>query len=235
MAKDSQLNKKDSKVDDRKEIVKVLNQLEFGEPFDFQFSASMKERLKAKLIGVDDTNFLIFSIPKHAQKGYDDIITQDNPCILRSIIEGESGTCIAFKSHITGVIKKPYPVFFVEYPSSIERFSLRNEVRLTTHAPASIMTHQSEREPQNITYHGTIIDLSSTGCRFKLAWPLSNGTFSLKEIFVKIIFPSKPDSPLIVKGDIKSVSRYDDTQLSLGVKLMETPELKDLFTRLGID
>lgn len=225
----------DSKVTERQEIIKVLNQLQGGEPFDFQFDVVGNERLKCKLVGIHETNFLVFAIPHNAQKGVDNFITNNRSCILRTIIESNSGICIGFKSAITGVIKKPYPLFFVNYPKTIERFSLRNEIRLPTHAPASIMTHELESNESNATYHGTIIDLSTTGCRFKLPWPKSSKAFELKTIFVKITFPSKPEAPLTVKGEVKAKTRYDDEHLSLGIKLEDTSELQKLFSRLGIN
>ncbi len=225
----------DSKVTERQEIIKILNQLQCGEPFDFQFDAKGTQRLKCKLVGVHETSYLAFAIPKHAQTGYDDFLTNKRPCILRTIIERGSGLCIGFKSSITGLIKKPYPMFFISYPKTIERYRLRNEIRLPTHAPASIMTNKSEKAESNKIYHGTIVDLSSTGCRFKLPWPTTNEKFTLTEIFVKITLPSRPEKPFTVKGKVKAVTRYDEAHLNLGVKLENTTELKELFSRLGLD
>lgn len=232
----STTNKKmgDVKITNRQDVIKTLNQLQCGEPFDFQFDSTGKQRLKCKLIGFNETNYLAFAVPTYAQKGYDDLLVNDHPCILRTIIERDSGLVVAFKSSISGIIKKPYPIFFVNYPKTIERYSLRNETRLSTHAPGSIMTKASESDEHNEIFQGTILDLSSTGCRFKLPWSMPSSTFNLTDIYVKITFPSLPEKPLTVKGKVKAVSSYDNDNISLGIKLENTTQLIDIFNRLDL-
>lgn len=231
----SKVKKNDSKITSRQEVVKVLNQLQCGEPFDFQFDAEGKKRIKCKLVGFEETNYLVFAVPTNVQQGLGYLLTSNHSCILRTIIERDSGLCLAFKSAITGMITKPYPLFFVHYPKTIECYKLRGEVRLSTHVPASIMSYDTDNEKNHDAYHGTIVDLSSTGCRFKLPWSTSADTFSFTDIIVNIIFPSSPETPLTVKGNIKGVTRYDKAHLSLGIKLEGTTELRELFNRLGLD
>ncbi|GDY28141.1 MULTISPECIES: flagellar brake protein [unclassified Agarivorans] len=225
-------------VKQRKEVVDIMRQMRFGDVLDVQFIKEGNVRIKCKLIGVDDANFLIFAVPKSAQQGHHDVLIEGMACIVRSIIEGEAGQCIAFRSIITDIFKSPKHLLFVKYPTEIERFSLRKQQRATTRIPATV-THRSSVSDQQIendlSFDGVILDLSAGGCRFKLAWPESYGKFLLNDVFVHIRVAGKPESDTIIEGTVKSQSKDGHDQLAIGIKFDGQSELDQLLAHLALD
>ncbi|GGB00312.1 MULTISPECIES: flagellar brake protein [Agarivorans] len=225
-------------VKQRQEVISIMQQLRFGDVLDVQFIKGSNVRIKCKLVGLDDANFLIFAVPRYAQHGHNDVLQEGMACIVRSIIEGEAGQCIAFRSNITDIIKSPKHLLFVKYPSEIERFSLRKQQRASTRIPA-MLTHRSSVHDQQIendlSFDGVIVDLSAGGCRFKVKWPESYGKCLLDKVFIYIRIPSQPENDTVIEGSIKSQSRDGHQHLALGIKFDEQAELHDLFTHLALE
>ncbi|GAB1621428.1 flagellar brake domain-containing protein [Agarivorans aestuarii] len=226
------------RVNQRQEVVDIMRQLRFGDVLDVQFVKVGNVRVKCKLIGLDDANFLIFAVPKYAQQGHGDVLVEGMACVIRSIIEGEAGQCIAFRSIITDIIKSPKHLLFVKYPSEVERFSLRKQQRASTRIPATV-THRSSVSDQQIendlSFDGIILDLSAGGCRFKMAWPESNGKLLLDSVFVYIRIPGKPENDTVIEGNIKSQSRDGHNHIAVGIKFEGATDLDELFAHLALD
>lgn len=225
-------------VKQRQLVVDIMRQLSFGDILDVQFVKAGDVRIKCRLIGVDDGNFLIFAVPKTAQQSHGDVLVEGMACIIRSIIEGEAGQCIAFRSIITDIIKSPKHLLFVKYPSEIERFSLRKQQRVSIRVPAT-MTHRSSVSDHQIedslSFDGIILDLSAGGCRFKLAWPTSNGKLLLEDVFIYIRFPGHPDKDAVVEGKVKSQSRDGLEHISVGIRFEGETELEEVFKHLALE
>ncbi|TAA45780.1 flagellar brake protein [Corallincola spongiicola] len=225
-------------VTDRQLVIDTLNRLRPADLLDFQFGIGSKPRLKCKLIGYEETKYIVVAIPELARVSYKDQLTLGNGCIVRAIIEGDAGQCIAFRSTINGVINHPQALLFVDYPKQVQMFSLRNQIRITTHVPATLIyttTDAAGKDESTEAFHGTIIDLSVGGCRLKLPWHLGQGRLSAQEVLVKILFPSRPDEPLLIEGEVKSQNRHDGKHITLGIKFGEIQELIELFNQLGIE
>ena len=62
-----------------------------------------------------------------------------------------------------------------------------------------------------------------------------NNLFPLKKVFLKIHLPATPEHPLVIEGEVKTQNRYDDDNITLGIKLNLAVELVELFNRLGIE
>ncbi len=221
-------------VTERHQIVSTLNKLKPGSVVDFQFDVLGKQRLKCKLIGFNEASYFIFAIPDFAKTGYQDMLKQGNVCVLRVIIEGDLGQCIAFKASIDVILKSPHFIMFVSYPSTIESYSLRNKQRLATYIPASISSHPSDDKVSEGSYetcHGIILDISPNGCRMSVS-NVHEQNLSLKKVIVTINFPARPDAPMTVESEIKSINKHDKENIALGIQFTKKEELIDLLSRL---
>ncbi|WP_432452155.1 MULTISPECIES: flagellar brake domain-containing protein [unclassified Agarivorans] len=225
-------------VKNRQQVVEIMRHLKFSDILDVQFVKQGNVRIKCKLLGLDDTNFLMFAIPRYAQQGHNDVLVEGMDCIVRSIIEGEAGQCIAFRSVITDIIKSPKHLIFVKYPNEIEHFSLRKQQRVAIRLPATISHRSSVSDQQvehDLNFEGIILDLSAGGCRFKLEWPESYGPFLLENIFVYIRFPTQMDNNVVIEGSVKSQSRDGLNHLAVGIKFEGKVALDNIFKHLALD
>ncbi|GAA5218114.1 PilZ domain-containing protein [Corallincola platygyrae] len=231
-------NKQADSITERAEIVQTLSQMRPGNVLDFQLAVGVKPRFKCKLVGYEEGRYMALSIPAQSRVDHDELLVHGYGCIVRTIIEGEAGQCIAFKSLIQTNLRQPHPVLFIDYPKQIQLYSLRNQTRIATHVPATMIGEQKDEstgQTEQTVFHGTIVDLSVGGCRLKLPWPLGQPRLRIKDVLLKVVFPSQPDEPLLLDGEIKSENRHDGRHITVGIQFDEVPALVELFDKIGID
>ncbi|WP_246615123.1 PilZ domain-containing protein [Agarivorans litoreus] len=143
------------------------------------------------------------------------------------IVEGDAGLCVAFKTKLITINKKPQIMLFVEYPEQIEFIQLRHESRINTHLPVVI----SEQQASSNMLEGVVLDLSEGGCRIELAAPSQR----LSMVFVQIIlrFPLTPEKPIVLNGAIKSQQQTSD-KLRVGIQFDANKQLKAIFNKLNM-
>lgn len=220
---------------DRTTIVNTLTKLSPGAMVDIQFSSNKQQRIKAKLVGYQEGAYFAFSLPQHIYAQQQDHLFEGKSCVIRMIVEGDAGLCVAFKTKLITINKKPQIMLFVEYPEQIEFIQLRHKNRINTHLPVVITEQQaasiSAEEASSNMLEGVVLDLSEGGCRIELAAPSQ----TLSMVFVQIVlrFPLNPEQPIVLNGTIKSQQQTSD-KLRLGVQLEANKQLKAVFSKLNM-
>lgn len=114
----------------------------------------LRERLKAFLVGMEPTRYIILNIPSASVLKEEEIgIGCD--MIVRYVF---MGNVFAFRATVLGIVPEPFPVTFISYPHSIESHNLRSQKRIECNIPADVYIH-NKRTP------GVILDINSCGAR----------------------------------------------------------------------
>ncbi|NTS77323.1 flagellar brake protein [Catenovulum sp. SM1970] len=193
--------------------------------FDIEFASEAKTRIKTKLVGFLEPYYFVVAIPTNARAGYKDVMVEGNGLVVRAIVESMSGACIAFKSSITHVAKKPHFVMFMKYPLKIELINLRKQHRLVTHLPATITAQANAESDNAMTLSGIIHDISPGGCRLRIKWPEDKPEIQLVAVDLSIQMATR-DEVLIIDAEIKSKHRDNKDYVSLGLSFID-PESKE--------
>ena len=221
---------------ERLALVQTFRHLKPGAIVDLQFNSETPFRLKTKLIGFDEGKYLIVSAPATTVRDYGDIIREGAGCIVRTLVEGEAGQCIAFRSNIELIPLRPKGLLFISFPQQIESISLRKESRVSTQLPVTFV-HRDENNPDALfdaktEVSGYIKDISSGGCRISAEWPQHHSTIQLVPVYIKVTLAN--GESLILKAEIKNQQREDHVTVSLGMMFIQDDTLNKLLDQLSI-
>ena len=143
-----------------------LTYLRPGDMIDVEFAAATKVRTKLQLVGFDTGNYLLLKQPNPRIDGsYADVLFEGNPVIVRLVLEGETGECIAFKTNIRAVSNIPFRLLYLDYPKQVENRALRAQKRVRTHIPVDVTADNSQTDSRKKLASGVVVDISSAGCR----------------------------------------------------------------------
>lgn len=221
---------------ERLALVQTFRHLKPGALVDLQFNSETPFRLKSKLIGFDEGKYLIVSASPNTVREYGDIIREGAGCIVRTLVEGEAGQCIAFRSSLELIPARPKGLLFITFPQQIESISLRKESRVSTQLPVTFV-HRDENNPDALfdsktEVSGYIKDISSGGCRITAEWPQHHSSIQLVPVYIKVTLADGDN--LIIKAEIKNQQREDPITVSLGMMFIQDEILADLLKRLSI-
>ena len=122
-----------------------LTYLRPGDVIDVEFSSATKVRTKLQVVGFDTGNYLLLKQPNPRTDGsYADVLYEGNPVIVRLVLEGEAGECLAFKTKIRAVSNIPFRLLYLDYPKEIENRALRAQRRVRTHIPVDVTADGSQ-------------------------------------------------------------------------------------------
>ena len=209
-------------------LVNTFNLLRPGAYIDIEFNNKTPLRAKGKLIGFEEGNFLIVSLSHSLLRDYNDIIKEGVGCIIRTIIEGEAGQCVAFRASIDFVSFRPKGLLFISYPRKVETSNLRKESRLTTQLPVTFVYRDevsSEVLFDNKTaVTGYIKDISSGGCRILANWEDSKPEINKVPVYLNVTIAR--DSHIILKAEIRNKNRINPTTVAIGLSFIENENLE---------
>lgn len=207
-----------------------------GDMIDVEFAAASKVRTKLQLVGFDTGNYLLLKQPNPRTEGsYQDVLFEGNPVIVRLVLEGEAGECIAFKTKIRAVTNFPFRLLYLDYPKQVENRALRAQKRVRTHIPVDVTADNSQVDNKKKLASGVIVDISSAGCRivFKAA---QNETGNVTHMNIKVgIGSGSQKDALLLSGQIMN-QRKERGMISVGVRFTdEDKHISDVFDHLLID
>ncbi|MCQ8876968.1 flagellar brake protein [Pseudoalteromonas shioyasakiensis] len=191
-----------------------------GKIIDIQFTNPLSFRFKLTLVGYEAGKYLILKYPKQAKLNeYSDILKEGNGAIVRYIVEGERGECVAFSTTILAISVRPEKLIFLAYPKQIESRQLREVNRLQTHIPAKISINKDQSFNSENLLQGIIIDISATGCRFTVH--VNSGFLALKkrQVFVHLLSPID-SSAVIISAHVRN-NQMQDNRLNVGIEFAE--------------
>ncbi|MCY7294149.1 flagellar brake protein [Alteromonas sp. a30] len=207
-----------------------MRSLRPGMPFDIQVSTtSTAKRVRTEFLGMDAMRSIMIRYPDEAKWGnLADAIYADKPMIVRFILEDATGEVIAFKTKILHVIKKPVPIIFVAFPTSIQSQGLRAEKRAQIRVPVSILNAEDEQTLAS----GTLVDISNSGCRISTQKTRSK-RIAQKDILIRL--NGQRNEPFELKGSIMN-TKPDELFFNYGIKFSTSAEeVENLIERLMVE
>ncbi|MGB6142435.1 MULTISPECIES: flagellar brake protein [Pseudoalteromonas] len=207
-----------------------------GKLIDIQFTNPLSVRFKLSLVGYEAGKYLILKYPVQAKKSqYADVLKEGNGAIVRYIVEGERGECVAFSTTILAISFRPEKLLYLAYPKNIESRQLREVSRLQTHIPAKISINKSHSYGSENLLQGLIIDISPTGCRFTVH--VNSGFLALKKrpVFVHVLSPID-NSAVVISAHVRNNQMQGD-RLSVGIEFAahEQQKMQNLLAAYTID
>ncbi|MES2604062.1 MAG: flagellar brake protein [Pseudomonadota bacterium] len=178
-----------------------------------------RDTFKTRLLGCRSGGYLILEIPGLLEAG--NVRTQLIPgreVIVRTICEKTTGDCMGFYSSVIDVVRVPYPIVFIKFPTEVETRELRVEKRLPTWIPGALYMKEGESE-----LAGTITDLSSGGCRFELHVDEAVVRIKAKSLYLRYTDPETGQETKRL-CEVCSQRRLAGTQMSIGFSFM--PEMR---------
>jgi hypothetical protein len=112
---------------------------------------------KSRLIGIEPGNFLIIQTPPIASIASK--LYQKNHGIVRYLF---SGRVYAFRTTLLSLVREPYRLAIIAYPTSIEHINLRKHERIASLIAAEVSV---AGQP----FDGIISDISNGGCSFEFS------------------------------------------------------------------
>ena len=204
-----------------------LTYLRPGDMIDVEFAAATKVRTKLQLVGFDTGNYLLLKQPNPRIDGsYADVLFEGNPVIVRLVLEGETGECIAFKTNIRAVSNIPFRLLYLDYPKHVER--------VRTHIPVDVTADNSQTDSRKKLASGVVVDISSAGCRILFKAQSEGSNVTHMNIKISIGSGSQKDL-LTLSGQIMN-QRKERGMISVGVRFTDDEaHINNVFDHLLID
>ena len=200
-----------------------IRHLHPGSQVDLQFSQPGSLRIRTSLVGYEKNRYLVLKLPQQVvEGGYKDMFTEGNMVVVRCLLEGDLGECIAFRAMIKTVSHHPVHLLFLEYPQQIENRSLRAKQRIRAFIPAYISPVEQGALPENFSlYNGFVIDISPCGCRFSMKLHADANQIDKVSVMMELLVPGE-EQRIQIPGEIMNC-HIELQELSLGIKF-ELPE-----------
>jgi hypothetical protein len=200
-----------------------IRHLHPGSPVDLQFSQPNSLRIRTSLVGYEKNRYLVLKLPQQViDGGYKDVFVEGNITVVRCLLEGELGECIAFRATIKTISHHPMHLLFLEYPQHIENRSLRAKQRIRAFIPAYVNPVVQGALPETFSlYNGFVIDISPCGCRFSMKQHADASQIHKVAVRLELLVPGEDDR-IQIPGEIMNC-HLELQELSLGIKF-ELPE-----------
>jgi hypothetical protein len=178
--------------------------VEWGMQLRLSF-AGFPESFKATLVGMDRGQYLICGDPK--VPGIWTALNAKDQTVVRYLYRG---TVYGFKCTLLGAVEKPAKLLLLSYPENIEMVSLRQHQRVQCLIPGRL-------ELGSTTYHGMVLDLSVSGCRFAFTTTTEDDLSMVKpgeDVYLSLHLPGLSiEKPLAIT--VKNVRKHAD-KVSVG-------------------
>jgi hypothetical protein len=165
---------------------------------------------RSRLVGMEPGNFLIIQTPPIANLGTK--LYQKNHGIVRYLF---SGRVYAFRTTLLSLIKEPYRLSILTYPTAIENVNLRKHERIP-----SLITAKMSAKGQ--LHEGIISDISNGGCSFEFkksgqrAFPELQ---ILDEVVISMLLKETSDAT-VFNATVRSV-RMDNENMMAGIQFTQ--------------
>jgi hypothetical protein len=211
---------------------KVLNILP-GKSLDIQVNHPVLTRIKVTLVGYEAGKYILLKYPNSKAGSFKDVLVEGNVLIVRYLLEGDKGECVAFRSSIKHIIQYPERFLVIEYPKRVENRQLRLHQRVLTHLPAEIALPNDNLE-NDAKLSGLIVDISQQGCRFVFKSDNEKVNVKKTDIHVYINTPGQLE-PTCINAEVCN-SRFENGRVYVGIKFIEhNGNVSQLMESLFID
>lgn len=195
----------------------MLDYLEFGMRLSavIRFGPKDEYSFQCNLIGIKLGKFILLDL---RQKTVEDLITRKTsnvPIIIRGITNTELGHILAFESQVITITSRPTWLMFIQLPRNYETKPVRSDKRLKLTC-SSLVTHS------DVTYKGTLCDLSISGCGIYFDVPIKLEKES------QVVFEPSLESfqPTKCNCQVVNVKKFRDGHF-VGLKFVTPIEISD--------
>ncbi len=221
---------------ERIDTIVAFKHMRPGAFIDLEFNSDRPLRVKGKLIGFEEGSFIILSLPCSIARDYGDIVREGAGCIVRTLVEGEAGQCVAFRSSVEQLSIRPKGLLFISFPKQIESIALRKDHRVTTQLPVTFV-HRDDEQPDALfdaktEISGLIKDISKGGCRIIAKWPEHHSKIQHVPVYIKVVMANGDSA--ILKAEIKNQHREDPTSIAIGMMFVPDQQLTKLMDVLAL-
>lgn len=206
---------------DNKIINEFIYHLTPGKVIDLQLGNSRLVRIRPKIIGIDLGRYILVKFPsKVNHSDYGDVLISGGSVIVRYVLEGLNGECVAFSTTIQRVLTTPDRLIFLNYPTRIENRQLRTHQREKTYLPAQISQNTITDTLTGNCIDGYIVDISARGCQF--SFRPKGGKSGIKKCPVHIaIILIGMDTTFIINAHVKN-NRLENGHMLVGIMFDES-------------
>jgi c-di-GMP-binding flagellar brake protein YcgR len=171
------------------------------------------ERLKFDLIGLAPGRYLIVA-PSGATDPVS-LLKDNQEVVVRYLHRGE---VLGFRTTVLKQLDNPYPLIFLAYPKTVERFNLRKDARITCNLPVAATVKDQKLS-------GVITDISLGGCRVVLrsVENLDSGLFLPEASLLLDFTVPGGDGPIHLKCLIRNAHLAKE-KIEVGVEFSETED-----------
>lgn len=141
--------------------LQLLRDIAVGDGVDLQISTpTAPKRVRTRYVGMEEGQGLFFSVPTSAKwASTRDLLLPGNTIVIRHVLEGDSGTIVAFKVKVLRLLHNPLSVLITSFPESLQSRGLRAVKR--GYPGIGVQATVEGHDPVN----AIITDASVSGCR----------------------------------------------------------------------
>lgn len=153
-------------------ISSLLQRIPVNSKLDFQPLLAKKERFAAQFVGMDGQQIIIIKMLSDSMNQFRKM-TPGAGLVIRLLLEGEIGICLAFRSFVMHRATFPGNYLFCQCPTVVQTYPLRKHQRIVVQIPAILKLVLPHGDDESKSVPGQIVDLSTHGCAFRLqnsAW-----------------------------------------------------------------
>lgn len=190
----------------------MLSSAPIGTKVDVQFLLKNDSRLSMTLIGIDKYKAILLKVTSLPMSMDFFDFKVGALCIVRILLEGTNGVCVAFHTEVLSTLTFPSRLLFVSFPTHLQSRELRVHRRVDINMLAILMTKNEKTDKESVTIKGYVNDISANGCRFEFqskTEPNIIGNINMK-------IQNNTGEWVNIKGEIKN-QRFLDGQFFLGI------------------
>ncbi len=206
-----------------------LKELRPGCLLQLQFTNPMHKRVSAKLIGYEAGRYLLVRVlEQDSWSQSNNFLFENNEVVVRMLLEGSRGECLAFKTAIRWRAYNPINMIYFYFPDEIEKCDLRTHPRVPTCIDANLTGSLRCTENHN-PLRGCIRDVSLGGCCFEFTLPLRKQGLSPRSVIIGA------GEGLSVLADVRNQRPCSDARVAVGLNFRSSQEdVKQLLSKLYI-
>jgi Flagellar protein YcgR/PilZ domain len=191
--------------------------IDFGTELQLEIDG-VAGRLRSELVGMDHGKYLIVKTPTVAHLGgIGGKLYSGNRVVVRYVY---AGSVYGFETSVIDAITTPVRVVFLTCPKVVNERNIRSSRRIETLLPARITVGDKTAE-------GTVTDISTSGCHFRIKVQKGAAPFAAKkeidkDMELSVQLPGVPGE-LSIQGTLKN-ERKEEGTVELGIAFADLDE-----------
>lgn len=196
--------------------LQLLRNMSVGDAVDMQVTTpTAPKRVRTRYLGMEEEQGMFFAVPSSTRwAAIKDLLLPGNSLIIRHVIEGDTGTIIAFKVNVLRLLNNPFSLLVTSFPDALQSQGLRAVRR---GYPGIAVTAIGEGFDHT---EAVITDISPSGCRIAIRQANAPEATDNKRLTLGY---QLGDKPLTIETLVKNVSR-ESSYVYMGLQFVSGQE-----------